>query len=186
MALQSPECTFPFRGFPPKRPAASSAPASLIPSGRASARSPSLSPQAASPLFQAVDRRERAVDPYFAASIERQIIDPYFAPSIDRRPIDPYFGPSINRQPIYPYFTPSIDIRPIDPYFGLSILIWPIYPYFTLSILISRHRSIDGSSILILGHLSLFWAVDPYFGLFKGRAVYRPVLSSGYKTPRKV
>jgi len=52
---------------------------------------------------------ERAVDPYFVPSIDRQLIDPYFALSIDRRLIDAYFVPSIDPQPVDAYFAPSID-----------------------------------------------------------------------------
>src|SRR6185312_2295157 len=94
---------------------------------------------------------------------------------------------------------------------GPSILILSHRSIHGPYILISRHLSIDDSSILILGcrsiygpyilisrcrslfrdvdrymaHLSLFWAVDPYFGLSKGRAATGRYFPPGTKRARK-
>jgi hypothetical protein len=178
-SLRYPECTFPFRGSPPRLPVPGSDPASLILCGRAPAPPLPCRLPAAPFLPSAVVRRERAIDSSDELSIDRRLIDPYFGLSIHRQSVDPYFAPSIDRRPIDSYFGLSMDRRLIDSYFALLMDIWPIYSYFALSILISRHRLIDGSSILILGCRSLFWVV-------MSRTGCRTVLSSGYKTPLKM
>src|SRR6185312_8133949 len=115
-------------------------------------------------------------------------------------------GPLPDRhQPHLPYLMPSLEES------VPSILISCHPSIYGSSILILRHPSIHGSSILILGyrsiygpyilisrcrslfrdvdrymaHLSLFWAVDPYFGLSKGRAATGRYFPPGTKRARK-
>ena len=166
-ALRYPECTFPFRGSPPRRPVPGSDPASLILSGRAPARPLPCryQPHLSSPV-PSIDENAPSIHRMSCRSIDSSSILISVCPSID--------SPSILISRHRSIDGPSILIlayRSID---GSSILILLYRSIDGPSILISRRRLIDGSSILILGHRFLFWAVDPYSGpSWAGRAVER-------------